>query len=108
MIRFGKEDDLNRQLRLMNFPRFSLSRFGMKNEARRDGTPYDFQIKTHERPKSVADRIKGLYQEAKAHRSPDVFTEDIRVDDNRLFSVVNHLQGINLNATELGRKRGCL
>lgn len=74
-----------------------------EKQARRKGAPYDFQIKTHERPKSVADRIKGLYQQAKA-QDPQVFTEDIRVDDNRLFSVVNHLQGINLNATELDVK----
>ena len=74
-----------------------------EKQARRRGTPYDFQIKTHERPKSVADRIKGLYQEAQA-QDPQVFTEDIRVDDSRLFSVVNHLQGINLNATELDVK----
>ena len=32
MIRFGKADGLNRQLRLMNFLRFSLSRFEMKNK----------------------------------------------------------------------------
>ena len=74
-----------------------------EKQPRHDGVPYDFQIKTHERPKSVADRIKGLYQEAKA-QDPQVFTEDIRVDDSRLFSVVNHLQGINLNATELDVK----
>ena len=74
-----------------------------EKQARLRGTPYDFQIKTHEPPKSVADRIKELYQEAKA-QDPQVFTEDIRVDDNRLFSVVNHLQGINLNATELDVK----
>ena len=74
-----------------------------EKQARQKGAPYDFQIKTHERPTSVADRIKGLYQEAKA-QDPQVFTEDIRVDEARLFSVVNHLQGINLNATELDVK----
>lgn len=74
-----------------------------EKQAPQKGAPYDFQIKTHERPKSVADRIKALYQEAKA-QDPQVFTEDIRLDDNRLFSVVNHLQGINLNATELDVK----
>ena len=74
-----------------------------EKQARRKGQPYDFQIKTRERPKSVADRIKALYQKAKA-QDPQVFTEDIRVDDGRLFSVVNHLQGINLNATELDVK----
>lgn len=74
-----------------------------EKRAREKGEPYDFQIKTHERPKSVTDRIKGLYQEAK-DLDPDVFTEDIRVDEARLFSVVNHLQGINLNQTDLDVK----
>ena len=74
-----------------------------EKRARQDGESYDFQIKTHERPKSVANRIKGLYQEAK-DLDPDVFTEDIRVDEGRLFSVVNHLQGINLNQTDLDVK----
>lgn len=74
-----------------------------EKKARQDGEPYDFQLKTHERPKSVANRIKGLYQEAK-NLDPDVFTEDIRVDEGRLFSVVNHLQGINLNQTDLDVK----
>ena len=67
------------------------------------GDPYDFQIKTRETPKSVADRIKALYQEAKI-RDPEVFTEDVKVDDNPLLSVVNHLQGINLNQTDLDVK----
>lgn len=74
-----------------------------EKKARREGEPYDFQIKTHERPKSVADRINRLYQEAKT-QDPEVFTEDIRVDEGRLFSVVNHLQGINLNRTDLDVK----
>ncbi len=78
-----------------------------EKQARRDGEHYDFQIKSRERPESVAARIKGLYQEAK-ELDPQVFTEDIRVDESRLFSVVNHLQGINLNATEFGRERGRL
>ena len=67
------------------------------------GDPYDFQIKTRETSKSVADRIKALYQEAKI-RDPEVFTEDVKVDDTPLFSVVNHLQGINLNQTDLDVK----
>ena len=67
------------------------------------GDPYDFQIKTRETSKSVADRIKALYQEAKT-RDPEVFTEDVKVDDTPLFSVVNHLQGINLNKTDLDVK----
>ena len=74
-----------------------------EKKARRDGEPYDFQIKTHELPKSVANRINALYQEAKA-QDPEVFTENIEIDENRLFSVVNHLQGINLNQTDLDVK----
>ena len=74
-----------------------------EKKARRDGEPYDFQIKTRETPKSVADRIKGLYQEAK-EQDPEVFTKDIEVGDSPLFSVVSHLQGINLNQTDLDVK----
>ena len=74
-----------------------------EKKARHRGEPYDFQIKTRETSKSVADRIKVLYQEAKT-RDPEVFTEDVKVDDNPLFSVVNHLQGINLNKTDLDVK----
>ena len=74
-----------------------------EKKARREGEIYDFQIKTHERPESVAKRIKGLYQHAKA-RDAEVFTEDIEIDDSQLFSVVNHLQGINLNETDLDVK----
>ena len=80
-----------------------MSKIRDEKKAREDGESYDFQLKTHERPKSVANRIKGLYQEAK-DLDPDVFTEDIRVDEGRLFSVVNHLQGINLNQTDLDVK----
>ena len=74
-----------------------------EKKAREDGETYDFQIKTHERPESVAQRIKALYQQAQA-RDSEVFTEDIEIDDSQLFSVVNHLQGINLNETDLDVK----
>ena len=74
-----------------------------EKKPRDKGVPYDFQIKTRETAKSVADRIKVLYQEAKT-RDPEVFTENVKVDDTPLFSVVNHLQGINLNQTDLDVK----
>ena len=74
-----------------------------EKKARRNGEPYDFQIKTHETAKSVANRINRLYREAKA-QDPEVFTEDIEIDESRLFSVVNHLQGISLNQTDLDVK----
>ena len=74
-----------------------------EKKPRDKGDPYDFQIKTHETPKSVASRIKGLYQEAKK-RDPKVFTENVKIDDEILFSVVSHLQGINFNKTDLDVK----
>ncbi len=74
-----------------------------EKKPRRKNEPYDFQIKTHEKSESVAKRINGLYQEAK-EQDPEVFTENIKIDDNLLFSVVNHLQGINLNQTDLDVK----
>ena len=74
-----------------------------EKKARRYGEPYDFQIKTRESSESVANRINTLYQEAKA-QDPEVFTEDIEIDENRLFSVVSHLQGISLNQTDLDVK----
>ena len=74
-----------------------------EKKARRNGEPYDFQIKTRENPKSVANHINALYQDAKA-QDPEVFTENIEIDENRLFSVVNHLQGISLNQTDLDVK----
>ena len=74
-----------------------------EKKARRDGEPYDFQIKTHETPESVANRINVLYQGAKA-QDPEVFTENIEIDESRLFSLVNHLQGISLNQTDLDVK----
>ena len=74
-----------------------------EKKARHEGEPYDFQIKTGETPKSVTNRIKGLYQEAKAHDS-EVFTEDVKVDDDVVFAVIGHLQRINLNKTDLDVK----
>ena len=74
-----------------------------EKKSRLKGKPYDFQIKTHENAESVAKRINALYQDAKA-QDPEVFTENIEIDANRLFSVVNHLQGISLNQTDLDVK----
>ena len=74
-----------------------------EKKPRDKGDPYDFQIKTQETQKSVASRIKGLYQEAKK-RDPKVFTENVKIDDEILFSVVSHLQGINFNKTDLDVK----
>ena len=70
---------------------------------RRQGEPYQFQIKTFEPPHTLAGRIKTLYA---AHRAkdPEVFSEDIRVGAETLSLVVRHLESINLNATQLDVK----
>lgn len=67
------------------------------------GEPYKFQIGTHEEAKDVADRIRDIYKIAKA-KDPDVFTDDIRLDNKIVYAVVEHLQSINFNKTDLDTK----
>lgn len=77
----------------------------MKDE--KDGTKnkefYRFQIGTHETAKEVADRIDEIYQEAKK-QDEEVFKEDIRLEPKVIYSVVEHLQGLALNKTDLDTK----
>ena len=70
---------------------------------RKNKDPYAFQIKTHEKPFDVKDRIDNIYKEA-MEKDPEVFSEEIKVGPKQLFSVVNHLQSINLNKTDLDVK----
>lgn len=67
------------------------------------GEPYQFQIKTHEKSEKLSARIKALY-ETQRQREPNVFTDTIKVDDPILRTVVSHLEGINLNKTDLDTK----
>lgn len=69
----------------------------------RKGTPYQFQIKTHEPSSKLAERINALYDEQKK-KDPEVFTESIKVDDRVLRTVVSHLEAINLHKTDLDVK----
>lgn len=77
----------------------------MKDE--KDGTknkePYRFQIGTHETADEVAERIDEIYQEAKK-QDEEVFKEDIRLESKVVYSVVEHLQGLALNKTDLDTK----
>lgn len=77
----------------------------MKDE--KDGTkrnePYRFQIGTHETATEVAERIDEIYQEAKK-QDEEVFKEDIRLEPKVIYSVVEHLQGLALNKTDLDTK----
>ena len=70
---------------------------------RRNGEPYEFQIKSDELAQALAGRIKAMYaQEMK--REPDVFKEPINVDDGTLKMCVSHLEAINFNKTDLDTK----
>lgn len=70
---------------------------------RKKGEPYEFQIKTNETPQRLANRIKDLYA-IERQNEPDVFNDDIKIDDITLRNVVLHLEGVNLTATDLDTK----
>ena len=70
---------------------------------RKKREPYEFQIKTHEESRRLAERIRALYDKQK-EKEPDVFTENIKVDDNVIRTIVSHLEGINLDKTDLDIK----
>jgi type I restriction enzyme M protein len=74
-----------------------------EKKGRRTGDPYDFQIKTHESAESVYKRINAIYQEAKKI-DPEVFKEDLKIEPEELYTVVEHLQGISLDKTDLDTK----
>jgi type I restriction enzyme M protein len=74
-----------------------------ENAKRKKGEPYDFQIKTHEPSRKLAERIKALYEHEK-QKDPDVFTETIKIDDATLRTIVSHLESINLSKTDLDTK----
>jgi type I restriction enzyme M protein len=74
-----------------------------EKKGRRAGDPYDFQIKTHESAENVYKRINALYQEAKKI-DPEVFKEDLKIEPEELYTVVEHLQGISLDKTDLDTK----
>lgn len=74
-----------------------------EQKPRKNGEPYQFQIKTHEPSSKLAARINALYNEQKV-KDPEVFTESIKVDDRVLRTVVSHLEAINLSKTDLDVK----
>lgn len=67
------------------------------------GEPYKFQIGTHETPEEVYKRIDGIYQYAKK-KDAEVFKEDIKLAPKIVYAVVEHLQSINFNKTDLDTK----
>ena len=90
-----------------------------EKKAREIGKPYDFQIINEKIPtkatkeerekielkvaQNLYDRIIRLYQEGK-NKDPEVFKDNIRLDQQRVKTVVNYLEGINLNETDLDSK----
>jgi len=70
---------------------------------RRKGEPYVFQIKTNEPSRRLAERIRALYEKQK-QKEPNVFTENIKIDDATLRTVISHLEGISLSETDLDTK----
>ncbi len=70
---------------------------------RRKDEPYEFQIKTYETSRKLAERIRALYEKQKV-KEPNVFTETIKIDDATLRTVVSHLEAINLSETDLDTK----
>lgn len=73
-----------------------------KEETKR-GDYYKFQIGTHETPLEVFDRVNAIYQKAK-EKNHEVFKEDIRLGPKIVYAVVEHLQSIHFNKTDLDTK----
>lgn len=74
-----------------------------ERQPRRNGQPYEFQIKTHEPARQLAERIKAIYEVAK-RRDPQVFTETIRIDDATLRTLVSHMESVSFSKTDLDTK----
>jgi len=84
-----------------------------KLKRRKKGEIYDFQViqedgkteeeRTRRTNKALEKRIKALYQAGKK-KDKEVFKDDIRLSPQRLRTVVEYLQGINFEATDLDSK----
>lgn len=84
-----------------------------ERKPRKKGEPYDFQIiiekgnddketrsKTNQ---SLQKRINALYEEGRK-KDPEVFKDNIRLSAERIRTIVEYLQDINLNKTDLDSK----
>ncbi len=67
------------------------------------GDAYKFQIGTHESTTKIFDRVNGIYQKAK-QKDAEVFKEDIKLEPHVVYSVIEHLQSISFNKTDLDSK----
>ena len=69
----------------------------------RRGHSYHFQVGTYEASAVVAKRVRDIY-EAAQKRAPNVFKTGLLEDDDLIYSVVEKLQEINLNRSDLDAK----
>ncbi|OQX70674.1 hypothetical protein B6D52_03780 [Candidatus Parcubacteria bacterium 4484_255] len=65
-----------------------------EKKGRKNGEYYDFQIKTHEPAESVYKRINNIYEEAR-EKDPEIFKENLKVEPEELYTVVEHLLLLN-------------
>lgn len=65
--------------------------------------PYDFQRKRNESTKKLQTRINEIYSQERL-KDKQVFNEEIKLDDKELAAVVEHLQNLNFNKTDLDIK----
>lgn len=78
------------------------------------GQPYNFQIITYPEDKKegsnnkkakeeLSKRIKALYEKGRV-MDPEVFKDDIKLNDDKIYTVVQYLQDINISKTNLDAK----
>ena len=67
------------------------------------GEPYKFQVGTYETADEVFNKINTIYQAAK-QKDSEVFKDNIQLEPKIVYSVVEHLQSINFNKTDLDIK----
>lgn len=91
-------------------------RYNIQNgelKRRKKGEVYQFQVITakgkdekeieYNTNKELAKRIKAIYNAGKSF-DKEVFKDDIRLTDERIRTITNYLQEINLNETDLDSK----
>ncbi len=74
-----------------------------EKKLRKKWEPYEFQRKRNESTKKLQDRINKIYEDERK-KDKQVFSEEIKLDDKELAAVVEHLQNLNFNKTDLDIK----
>ncbi len=74
-----------------------------EKKLRKKDEPYNFQRKRNESTIKLQTRINEIYEKER-EKDKQVFSEPIRLDDKELASVVEHLQNLNFNKTDLDIK----